>query len=548
MRKDICKILCGHKFFFALIAILTQLQVSAQITVGLINQSEEAFDGYTLIAPMRSSNIYLIDNCGEIVHLWQSQYQNATVAYMLEDGSLIRSYAVPGSFSGGGITGGIEHVDWESNVIWDYEYTSNDYHHHHDFEVLPNGNILILAWERKGAFQATQAGRVGNIPSSGVWPEQIVEVVPAENNSAEIVWEWHLWDHLIQDVDPSLPNYGDIAENPQRFNINFGPAQSDWIHANSIDYNPARDEIIVSSRNFDEFWIIDHSTTTEEAAGTEGGNSGKGGDILYRWGNPSTYGLGSLGQQFLSGQHDAHWIEEGKPFENHIMVFNNRQGNNQSSVLIIDPPLDGDGNYIMEAENVTGPEEPTLLIDGGDNNGFDADRISGAQMLNNGNILVCEGTEGRLLELDSDNHNNWEYINPQGSGIFEQGQQASGNTLFRAYRYSRYHPAFENRDLSPQGPIELNPIDTDCMLYTSTLNQAFDKTLVYYDGQNIIIEQDRGSEMFVELLNGQAQLLIKDEIKAEEDRLEMESLNSGIYFVRLSNKAGQYSLKKLFIY
>lgn len=548
MRKDICKILCSHKFLFALIAILIQLQVSAQITVGLINQSEETFDGYTLIAPMRSRNIYLIDNCGEIVHRWQSQYQNATVAYMLEDGSLIRSYAVPGSFSGGGITGGIEHIDWESNVIWDYEYTSNDYHHHHDFEVLPNGNILILAWERKGAFQATQAGRVGNIPSSGIWPEQIVEVVPADNNSVEIIWEWHLWDHLIQDVDPSLPNYGDISENPQRFNINFGPAQSDWIHANSIDYNPARDEIIISSRNFDEFWIIDHSTTTEEATGTEGGNSGKGGDILYRWGNPSTYGLGSLGQQFLSGQHDAHWIEEGKPFENHIMVFNNRQGNNQSSVLIIDPPLDGDGNYIMEAENVTGPEEPTLLIDGGDNNGFDADRISGAQMLNNGNILVCEGTEGRLLELDSDNHNNWEYINPQGSGIFEQGQQASGNTLFRAYRYSRYHPAFENRDLSPQGPIELNPIDTDCMLYTSTLNQAFDKTLVYYDGQNIIIEQDRGSEMFVELLNGQAQLLIKDEIKAEEDRLEMESLNSGIYFVRLSNKAGQYSLKKLFIY
>ena len=103
-------------------------------------------------------------------------------------------------------------------------------------------------------------------------------------------------DHLIQDFDASKANYGEVAEHPELIDLNFRLSEttnyrdpSDWIHSNGIDYNPELDQIVLSPSNFSEVWIIDHSTTRTEAAGSNGGNSGKGGDLLYRWGNPRAY-------------------------------------------------------------------------------------------------------------------------------------------------------------------------------------------------------------------------------------------------------------------
>src|SRR5258708_35448465 len=60
----------------------------------------------------------------------------------------------------------------------------------------------------------------------------------------------------------------------------------DWTHANAVFYNAALDQVLLSVRNFSEFWIIDHGTTTQQAAGHTGGKLGRGGDLLYRYGNP----------------------------------------------------------------------------------------------------------------------------------------------------------------------------------------------------------------------------------------------------------------------
>ena len=55
-----------------------------------------------------------------------------------------------------------------------------------------------------------------------MWPDEIIEIEPVGSDSANIVWEWRFWDHIIQDVDPNLPNYGVISEHPERININIG--------------------------------------------------------------------------------------------------------------------------------------------------------------------------------------------------------------------------------------------------------------------------------------------------------------------------------------
>jgi len=63
-----------------------------------------------------------------------------------------------------------------------------------------------------------------------------------------------------------------VADHPELIDINFGGRHADWNHLNSIDYNEEFDQILLSSHNQNEIWVIDHSTTTEEAAGHTGGD------------------------------------------------------------------------------------------------------------------------------------------------------------------------------------------------------------------------------------------------------------------------------------
>ena len=116
----------------------------------------------------------------------------------------------------------------------------------------------------------------------------------------------------------------------------------------------------MSVPHLNEVWIIDHSTTTAEAAGSTGGNSGHGGDLLYRWGNPEAYGRGGLTDQTLFFQHDARWLGPGldanDPDIGNILVFNNRAGGNYSTVDMFTPPVDPFGAYTLLPNQAYGPD------------------------------------------------------------------------------------------------------------------------------------------------------------------------------------------------
>ncbi len=394
------------------------------------------YEGYNLFSPMQSTDTYLMDNEGNILRTWTSGYNVALSVYLLEDGTLLRTANNNGtSFqSQGGGGGMVEQYDWQGNLIWSFEHSSADYRLHHDIEMMPNGNVLMIAWQLKTYSEAIAAGRDPSLLTEGeLWPDYIIEVEPDGAAGGNIVWQWHVWDHLVQDYDASKANYGVVADNPGRINLNYAQnGAADWNHINSIDYNPDLDQIVLSVRNFSEIWIIDHNTTTAEAAGPAG-------DLLYRWGNPRAYDTAAADDQQLFVQHDAEWIETGLPGAGDILIFNNGQGRpdgDYSSVVQVTPPLNPDGSYTFQAGSAYAPTSPTWTYPSSPDTSFYASRISGSQRLADGHTLICQGTEGRLFEVDSEGNIVWEYDH--------------SSEIFRVERYSPDYPGFIGTELEPE--------------------------------------------------------------------------------------------------
>ncbi len=529
---------------FLLLPLLLQCcSLWGQQTVGILHNDSLSLNGYTLFCNGRYT--FLVDNCGAVVNQWTSDYTSQSGFHLLEDGRLLRSCLVPGAFNGGGLGGRIELHSWEGQLLWSYEYASEDHHQHHDICPMPGGNVLVLAWERRSKEAATAAGRLASqVTEEGLWPEHLVELSPVGHDSAAVVWEWHLWDHLVQDTDPDGANFGIISAHPERVDINYlgtmGGNAADWIHANGIDYHPGLDQIALSSRTFGEIWIIDHSTTTTEAAGTTGGVAGKGGDLLYRWGNPTAYGRGDETDIRLWGPHHITWVPEGHPNAGDLLVFNNgvgRPGGNYSSVERWTPPLDTQThNYLLAADEPFGPAGPAWTYTA---EGFYSGILSGAQALENGNTLVCEGVKGRFFEITPTGQTVWEYRNPWGNwGPVSQGQTANFPS-FRALRYAAAHPAFEGRDLSPGLPVELNPWPSDCTLFVPVATAAGEAPARpaappghHLVGRQLFLAPTPEPLSLVEVYNLSGQCLLRRTSFDGTGPLDLGALPAGYYILR----------------
>ena len=424
--------------------------------------------GYVLYPHKHRGEVYLVDRMGRVVHQWsKSQYEPGQSCYLRPDGNLVRAAMVKGASNiGGGEGGRIEEYDWDDNLVWSFDYASNDACTHHDFKMLPSGNLLMLAVERK---TAEEAGAVGfdttKLQDGYVAPEMLIEVQKTGPTAFEIVWEWHVWDHLVQGKNAALANYGDPAQYPGRLQVNGG-APAFWNHANSVDYNPDLDQIVISARSHNELWVIDHGTTTAEAASHEGGPYQKGGDFLYRWGNPQEYGAGTAADRMLFNQHDVQWIVPGLPGAGHLLIFNNgldRPGGSYSSLDELIPAVQADGSYPALAKGEAwGPSSLVWTFVGTPPSSFYGSEISGTQRLPNGNTLACEGTTGRFFEVTAAGEPVWEYVNPVANARpMAQYELASldpkghpENAVFKIHWYSADFSGFAGRDLTPGDVLE----------------------------------------------------------------------------------------------
>ncbi len=307
---------------------------------------------YIIYNPNNSSTVTLLDLNGNIAKQWNCGANSGGQVHLLEDGSILRWYknTANTNLGGGAEGGGIQIISWDNIVTWDYEWSNNEHLQHHDCVPIKQANgkyhVAFISWDNSSV--VAQNGLTGK------WPTEIIEVEPVGLNGGNIVWEWHAADHVCQDDDPNDPNYYVNCDNhPELFDVSLGNSHGggggpggssgDWIHANGLDYNPVLNQFIFSSHHFDEFYIIDRSTTTSEASSHSGGQAGMGGDIIYRWGHPSNYG--ASGTSYIYMCHGAHWIKEGYPGndngQNGILIFNNGENDGSSEVYEVTPSMTG---------------------------------------------------------------------------------------------------------------------------------------------------------------------------------------------------------------
>jgi len=403
-----------------------------------------------LFSPLASTSVFLMSLDGQKLHEWPTDNAPGYSVYLLPDGNLLRATSLDGRpFSAlqGSNGGRVEMLDWSGKPTWRFDYATRQGQQHHDVFYMPtNGHVLMVAWEARSSAEAVAAGRdPATLPAAGeLWVDKIVEVNPAND---QIVWEWRTWDHLV-------PPGAVPAEHPGLVDPKYvapGTDLVDWTHANAVFYNAALDQVMLSVRNFSEFWVIDHSTTTEQAAGHTGGRLGKGGDIVYRWGNPGAYGRVDLPRQ-LYGQHNAQWIASGLPGAGHILVFDNGDAGARpySRVVELESPARADGSYPYDPATGYGPAGPVWQYVATPPESVFSPIISGAQRLASGNTFVTVGTAGRFLEVTPDGQTVWSYTVTDTAG-------GTGYLIFRALRYEPGYEGLAEQTLAPEGVLRLPP-------------------------------------------------------------------------------------------
>jgi len=525
--------------------IFTILTLALSLQIG----NAQNFNGFALYNKAGDQTTYLIDENQNIAHTWNMNTECNYTVQLKENGNLIRGTKNPNNsvFSTGNMAaeaGGVQELDPQGNVIWDYIYSDVDHLSHHDLTLIGD-NVLITAWEKRTSTELNDAGF--NNATSEKWPTHFIELEDDGNGGANIVWEWHIWDHMCQDTDASKPNYVvNISDNPELIDINMIQAQGgpgggggDWFHANGVDYNEDLDQIVFSSRHASEIFIIDHSTTIPEAASHSGGTSGMGGDILYRWGNPSNYGIAGT-QVIESAVHDARWItDDGRPNGGFLQIFNNcgagctGQGPGSvanSTIDGIETPWDATTNtYLRAPGQAFSPASYTTRYECA----YSSDGQSASDRMSNGNIFV-NASKSVMYEVDSLGTIVWGPYNAQSH---------------KGFRYECDYPGIIALE-----PFMTNTTSTTCFDATAITENTLAEELTIYPNPTrgvvtINFEALTLQDLTINIVNSLGQQVyasaFNNHIGTLNEKINLASFSEGLYFVKITTDKGESTTQRI---
>eukprot|EP00768_Dysnectes_brevis_P000965 gnl/Dysnectes_brevis/1229_a1373_2948.p1 GENE.gnl/Dysnectes_brevis/1229_a1373_2948~~gnl/Dysnectes_brevis/1229_a1373_2948.p1 ORF type:complete len:460 (+),score=167.39 gnl/Dysnectes_brevis/1229_a1373_2948:143-1522(+) len=428
-------------FLCALVCISLCYEALVGPTGLLRYDPERSFDGYTLFTQTESTDpsAYLLDMEGNVVHRWNLLYPAGLHGMLLDNGNLLIAGSLPRErkpalFGGSG--GGIYEYDWDSNLVWSHEMLSDTEMQHHTFHPRPNGDVMLLGWEKVTREEYIELGRnADDLPESVVYrglahTHVWTDFVRSVNRAGETVWEWHAKDHLGVGYDKIDPNH--FLPNNQIFN--FDPT-----HFNTLTFNEETQTVMMCSRNNGEVYHVDYKT----------------GEIVWRFGSPAAYSQGanpswySDGDRELYGPHHATFLPNGN-----IQIFDNgaeRVTGSYSRVVEVDPATD----------------EIVWQYRAWISNSFFTKYQGAAQRLPNDNVLVTSSNKGHLFEITREGAVVWDFVNPHSSlwstprcVIKDRDQPAFWheknflvNMIHRAERLSPDHPGLQGKDLTPKGPL-----------------------------------------------------------------------------------------------
>jgi hypothetical protein len=384
------------------------LKANFELNIENINNSvpfivKELVDntGYILAIENGKKTCYLMDHLGQKLRTWNFELPLGQDAELAPDGSLYGLFQVPDpnkDMTFGGKSGLVRKINTLNQVVWEFKISSDNEITHHDLELLPNGNLLVLVWQR---IHKEEAAQLGYISDHDLFVEKVVEINP---DLDEIVWEWNSWDHIVQNKTPDHPSFGEPVDHKNKIDIMYN-YQSDYhrfieigdiMHANGLAYLPELDLIAISVNFYNEVWFIDHSISKAEARGSIGGRFNVGGDLVYRLGNPTAYGFSS--PKLLDFNHHPSFVRSDKG--NGLLLFNNNGAERRSKAMEFElPSFSGIPVEI-------GPS-PKLVFEYSNDEMF-FEIVGGAVRLPNGNTLICEGDFG-FWEVNSAGQLLWKY-------------------------------------------------------------------------------------------------------------------------------------------
>ncbi len=365
--------------------------------------ASRAMRGYTLITPQHGESTLLLDVEGRVVHRWHAPGFHLIYGRLLPSGNLL-VLATDDSMQSQPIRVGvtptfsenIRRLGGYSSHLLELDWEGNvlwqfsNQALHHDFYRLPNGNTLMPVWIElpQSLEKAVRAGVKVPPDSPPMLSDDIIEIDPAGREVSRV----SIWKMLDPEEDPSCPI--ELVQGRE------------WTHTNGIDVD-SDGNLLFSCRVNSRVGLIDRKSQR----------------LLWKFGRLTT-----------SHQHHPTALANGN-----VQLFDNGshiQGPDRSRVIEVDPAT---RKIVWQ---YTGDPEQS----------FYSYNISGAERLESGNVLICEGASGRIFEVTRAGETVWEWVTP-----FEVlGARPSKLSIFRAHRYLDDHPALVGHDLDPARHRDLN--------------------------------------------------------------------------------------------
>ena len=458
-------------------------EASWAVTGVLQNNSAKAYDGYTLFD--FGAATYLIDMKGHLRMKWE--WESGGTTELLENGHLLRHEAAEGgsvpNLRWGGESGQISEYDWYGNLIWRYVINEDNEISHHWISRTSKGTTLVMVWERISYDDAVDAGRDPSTlnnsdcrnsvnPGPGryicdLWPDKIVELDSSNPADVKEIWTWRAWDHMVQDFDPEKDNYGNVADNPDKIDINFRfpiernshRASADFGHANKVTYyeEGGKGRVILNLRVFGEFFVIDYDSKK----------------IIDRWGNPCSSKRGECpsymnnGEQQLFGPHASNRVAEDSPGAGNMVIWDN--GWMRPASISIPGGFAGIQSRALEVDLKREGREPfstspaDIVWQYMGNSSMYSAFVGDARRLPNGNTLMSSSIEGHFLEVTPEGEIVWEYVVPLNGDSYlcvARDSDFVSNFTGVVRRYATDFSGFAGKHL--WGHWEVGPLNENC--------------------------------------------------------------------------------------